>query len=168
MLGVSDAQIFFERLAEIARRPFVEHDVRVIPRLLLVLRGPHFAVHLKCQEIGARELRVVGIFSRPCGQRVVGEREARYQMLIGRVGAGADRVVVKGVVDSEVAHFHASEVFVAGRGTLEDVKNMLLPLREFRCLFFRTRPVCGALGAALGAGSSRNRRREAQRQSPGS
>ncbi len=163
MLGESNTDIFLQRLPEIARRPLPDDDVCVRPGLLLAFGRPHFAVQLKREKIRSRELGIVGIFFPPRLQRFVCERNGGDQMRVRRVRAGANGVVVKCVVDSEIAHFHAAEVFVARRGFLEHLEYVLLPLGKLRSLLTRAALLRIALLRLARRGRSRNRTGESER-----
>lgn len=128
MLGVADREIFFQRLSEEAARPFLDDDVRVLERLELVLRNPNLAVHLEREEVRTRELRIVRVFIGPRQKRVVGPVDFRDEVRVGGICARADQVVAKRVVDAQIAHLHAAEVFVSGCGNFQHIVNMLLPL----------------------------------------
>lgn len=100
MFGKADPQIFIERFSEETGRPLSEDDVRVAPRLVLEFFRPDLPVHLEREEVRSRELRIVGILFRPILQRFIGEFDARNDVRVGRVSAGADQIVVEGVVDA--------------------------------------------------------------------
>lgn len=154
MFGVANRKIFFQRLAEKRVRPLLNDDVGIIPSFLLRILRPNFAVHLKRQEIRARELRIFRILLRPSVQRFVGPLHGTDEVRIGGVRTCADRVVVERVVDAQVAHLHPAEVFIAGRRMLEHVQNVLLPFAQLRRLLI------AALGlAALRTGFGRRARR---------
>lgn len=130
MLGETDLEIFRQRFSEEAPRPFLNDDVRVLPRLVLIRLNPDLAIHLKSKEIRTRELRIVRILTGPCGQRFVGEADAREQSGIRRVGACADQVIAERVVDTQIAELHAAEVFVSRRRVFQHAVDVLLPLRD--------------------------------------
>ena len=154
MLRIADCEIFFQRLAEKRRRPLLNDDVGIIPSFLLRILRPNFAVHLKCQEIRARELRISRILLRPGVQRFVGPLYGSDEVRVGGVRTGADCVVVERVVDAQIAHLHPAEVFIAGRRMLEHIQDVLLPFAQFRRL------LTAALGlAALRTGFGSRARR---------
>ena len=156
MLGVADGEIFFQRLAEETRRPFLNNDVRVVPSLLLILLNPDLAVHLKREKIRTRELRIVGIFLGPRGERVVGPFDLRYEMRIRRVGAGANKIVAKRVIDPEIAHLHPAKILVTRSRDFEHVLNVLRPFGELRRIVFLGAVSSGLRGWLYG-GCARDR-----------
>lgn len=132
MFGEPDREIFLQRFPEVARRPLLDHDERVVPRFLLTVGRPYFAEKLKSQKVRARELRIVGIFFCPRGERFVGKRDVSDEPRVRRVRTGTDRVVVERVVDAEIAHLHAAEVLITRRRRFHHLENVLLPFGKFR------------------------------------
>ena len=70
------------------------------------LLGLHveLAHRLNCEKITTRELRISRVLLRPRAQRLIGEIYRRDNSPIGRRSARSNRVIAKGVVDTEVAH----------------------------------------------------------------
>jgi hypothetical protein len=155
VFGETDREIFLQRFTEEARRPLADDDVGVIPSFLLAVGRPYLAIELKGQEVRPRELRIVGILSRPRGQRFVRETDVTDQPRIGRVRARADRIVVKRIVDAQIAHLHPAEVLVARCSHFEFLQYVELPFGKLRLLLFdgRVRRRFGGSG-----GWSRRRR----------
>jgi len=61
-------------------------------------------------------------------QRLVGGINLFDRVWIAGVGAGTDQVVMKGVVDAEIAHLEPAEVLISGRRDFQHRRNALLPL----------------------------------------
>ena len=114
MLGKAYLDIFLFELSEIAVGKFMDEHVHVRPGFVLIVFQVDLLVDLDREKITAGKLRIAGITLRPLMQRFVGKAEFVDQIRIGRVCAGADEIVVEFVVDAEIAHLHAAEIFVTG------------------------------------------------------
>jgi len=143
MLGKTRLQISFCRFSEKRIRKFRRNPVEIVPRFGLRVQRVDFAVNEKSEPIGSRKLRIFRIARFPLMQRLVRPIYARQDRRIGCKQSRANGIITEFIVDTEIAHFHAPEIFIAGRGNFERFELMLAELRYCRRLrrrrFFRRR-----------------------------